>query len=162
VRPVPLQMWQGRAMFWHRCGRGGPSPGTDLTAVNPVPVQMWQGWAQSRRRCGRAHEGDGLKRCSSPDARVVVSASVRARPMRSTSNGRKNEPSVVSAALTISACDACEIPSEYLRESERSSASQACARARFCVRVCTCVRGACGACMCVCVQGVACEIRRST
>jgi hypothetical protein len=99
------------------------------------------------RRCGRAHEGDGLKRCSSPDARVVVSASVRARPMRSTSNGRKNEPSVVSAALTISACDACEIPSEYLRESERSSASQACARAVLCV--CVCVVRVVRACACV-------------
>jgi hypothetical protein len=25
-----------------RCGRGEPSPGSDVAGVSPVPVQMWQ------------------------------------------------------------------------------------------------------------------------
>jgi hypothetical protein len=45
---------------------------------------------------------------------VVVSASVFAMPMRSTRYGRKNEPHVVSPALSISACEAWLSPSEYL------------------------------------------------
>jgi hypothetical protein len=30
--PVPVQMWQGRARYRRRCGRGEPSPGADVTA----------------------------------------------------------------------------------------------------------------------------------
>jgi hypothetical protein len=43
VRPVPVQMWQGRAQSRCRCGRGGPSPGADLSGAGPVSVQMWRG-----------------------------------------------------------------------------------------------------------------------
>ena len=64
MSPVPVQMRQGWAQSWCRCGRGGPSPGADVAgvgsvavqmwaAVGPVAVQMWQGRAQSRCRCGR-------------------------------------------------------------------------------------------------------------
>jgi hypothetical protein len=43
VSPVPVQMWQGRALSRCRCGRGGPCPGADVGGVSPVPVQMWAG-----------------------------------------------------------------------------------------------------------------------
>ena len=52
MRPVPVQMWQGRAQSRCRCergepqslcgcGRGEPSPGADVAGVSPVPVQTW-------------------------------------------------------------------------------------------------------------------------
>ena len=37
VRPVPVQMWPGRAQSWCRCGQGVPSPGADVAGVSPVP-----------------------------------------------------------------------------------------------------------------------------
>ncbi len=45
--PVPVQMWQGQAQSWCRCGCGEPSPGADVAGVSRVPVQMCQGRAQS-------------------------------------------------------------------------------------------------------------------
>jgi hypothetical protein len=36
-----MQIWRGRSLC--RCGRGEPSPGTDVAGVSPVPAQMWQG-----------------------------------------------------------------------------------------------------------------------
>jgi hypothetical protein len=47
VSPTPVQMWQGCAQFWSRCGRGGPtgSPGADVVAA---------GAAHARRCWGRS------------------------------------------------------------------------------------------------------------
>ncbi len=41
--PIPVQMWEGRARSWCRCGRGGPGPGADVGRAGPVPVQMRHG-----------------------------------------------------------------------------------------------------------------------
>ena len=37
VSPVPMQMWQRCAKSWCRCGRGAPSPGTDVAIGAPNP-----------------------------------------------------------------------------------------------------------------------------
>ena len=39
---------RNRAESRNGCGRGAPSPGTDVAVVGRVPAQMWQGSGRSR------------------------------------------------------------------------------------------------------------------
>ena len=54
MSPVRMQMWQGSAQFWCRCGRGERSPGADVAGASAVPVQMW-----ARGRAPVLVQGDG-------------------------------------------------------------------------------------------------------
>ena len=86
-RPVPVQMWAGRARSRCRCGSGEPSPGADVAAASLVPGQMW---ANRRAR---------IRRDTSPGLPLHKSCDMRSR---------RTPPAAPAPPRCASAeCDAC-------------------------------------------------------